>query len=89
MGPTPYPFNENGLMLGNNFSNSTFSVASVLLDNRTNNWTIVGGDLGETVIDMTNGAGGHLITGMNVNDSDVPLGQTITDNLEEMREGMK
>lgn len=89
MGPTPYPFNENGLMLGNNFSNSTFSVASVLLDNRTNNWTIVGGDLGETVVDMTNGAGGHLITGMNVNTSDVPLGHTITDNLEEMREGMK
>ncbi len=88
-GQSPLPPNENGLMLGNNYSNSTFSVASVLLDERTNNWTIVGGNLGESLIDMTNGAGNHLITGMNVNTSDVPLGQTITDNLEEIREGMK
>jgi hypothetical protein len=81
MGPAPYPYNMNGLMLGNNMSEATFSVASVLLDTRTNNWTVVGGDLGETVIDMTNNTGNHLITGMNVNTSDVPLGQTISDNL--------
>jgi hypothetical protein len=80
-GQTPLPPNDNGLMLGNNFRNSIFSVASVLLDERTNNWTIVGGNLGETLIDMTNGTGNHLITGMNVNTSDVPLGQTISDNL--------
>ncbi len=86
-GQNGLPPNENGLMLGNNFSNATFSVASVLLDTRTNDWTIVGGNLGETLIDLTNGAGGHLITGMNVNTSDVPLGQTITDNLKEIRPG--
>lgn len=80
-------YNENGLMLGNNFSEAVFSIASVWLVPLTRNWTIVGGDLGETVLDQTLGAGNHLITGMNVNTSDLPLGQTIVDNLESMREG--
>jgi len=79
-GDSPYPYNENGLMLGNNFSNTSFSVASVLFEARTKNWTIVGGNLGESVWDKTLGAGNHIITGMNVNVSDVPLGQTIVDN---------
>lgn len=80
-GQSPLPPNENGLMLGNNFTHARFSVATVLLDERTNNWTIVGGNLGETVVDLTNGAGNHIITGTNVNTSDVPLGRIISDNL--------
>lgn len=80
-GGYPLPPNDNGLMLGNNFSNSAFSVASVLFDVRTNNWTIVGGNLGETLIDMTNGNGNHLVTGMNMNIAVVPPGETISDNL--------
>ena len=79
--------NKNGLMLGNDLSDATFSMASVYLDANTRNWTIVGGNLGETIVDLTNGAGNHLITGMNVNTSEIPFGQTIVDNFEDMREG--
>jgi hypothetical protein len=78
-------FNEDGLMLGNNFSNFTSSLYSVLLNNRTRNWSIVGGDLGESVYNLGEN---NIITGMNVNTSEVPLGETISDNLEEMRDGM-
>jgi hypothetical protein len=78
-------YNENGLLLGNNFSNTAFSVASVFLEPYTRNWTIVGGDLGESI---TNFGQNNLITGFNVNDSEDPFGQTIVDNLEEMRETM-
>jgi hypothetical protein len=85
MGPTPYPFNENGLMLGNNFCNSSFSVASVLLDKRTNNWTIVGGNIGDKVID--NGSD-NIITGVNVSTSETPLGQSIADKLSPMNHVM-
>lgn len=85
----PSVLNENGLMLGNNLANATFSKASVYLDTNTRNWTLVGGNLGETVVDLTNGAGNHLITGMNVNTSEEALGQRISDNLEEMREASK
>jgi len=81
-------YNENGLMLGNNLSNTTFSVASVWLSALSRNWTIVGGNLGETIKDDTNGAGNHIITGFNVNTSEVPPGQTIVDNLEEMRDAL-
>jgi len=83
MGPLPYPYNENGLMLGNNLSFATFSVASVLLDKRTNNWTIVGGNLSDTIVNLGEN---NLISGMNISTSEVPLGKTIVDNLEEMRE---
>ncbi len=85
MGPSPYPYNENGLMLGNNFSTATFSEATVLFQQRSRNWSIVGGNLGENVI---NYGTGHLITGMNVQEYDGAFGQTITDNLEAMREAM-
>ncbi len=76
-------FNENGLMLGNNFSNSAYSIATVLLNPGSRNWSIVGGNLGELI---TNLGENNIITGMNVNDSEVPFGQTIVDNLEDMRE---
>lgn len=73
---------ENGLMLGNNFSNATYSDATVRLDSKSRNWTIVGGNLGETIIDEGEN---NLITGMNINTSGVPLGQTIVDNFDELK----
>ena len=45
-------------------------------------WTIVGGNLGESVIDEGEN---NLISGFNNNTSEVPIGHTIVDNLEEMR----
>ena len=84
--PYAYGENENGLMLGNNFSNSSYSVATVYLNAQARDWTIVGGNLGEDVIDQgTN----NIITGFNNNTSEVPTGQTIVDNLEEMRKTLK
>jgi len=79
-------YNENGLMLGNNFSNTSYSNASVLLDVGTRNWTIVGSNIGESVLDAGEN---NLITGFSVNTSEAPFGQTIVDNLEATREALK
>jgi hypothetical protein len=79
-------YNENGLMLGNNFSNSTYSVTTVLLNPGSRNWTIVGGNLGERVTDLGEN---NIITGTYVNTSEVPLGPTIVDNLRLMREEIR
>jgi hypothetical protein len=79
-------YNENGLLLGNNFSNTAFSVASVFLEPYTRNWTIVGGNLGESIIDLGEN---NIITGFNMLDSEDPFGQIIVDNLEEWREAMR
>lgn len=78
--------NENGLLLGNNFSNSEYSVTTILLNPGSTNWTIVGGDLGESI---TNLGTDNLITGFNVNTSEEPFGQTIVDNLGQMRAVIK
>lgn len=76
---------DNGLLLGNNFSNAVFDAGwTVYLDN-SNNWTIVGGNLGETVIN--NGENNH-ISGFNNSTSDIPFGQTIVDNLKEKKRPM-
>ncbi len=77
---------ENGLLLGNNFSNSKYSLTTVLLGNGTKDWTIVGGNLGESVWDWGEN---NIITGFNNNTSDAPLGQAIVDNLEEMKNALK
>lgn len=79
-------YSDNGLILGNNFSNSEYSVTTVLLGEGTRNWTIVGGNLGEAVADFGEN---NIITGFNNNTSEVPVGQTIVDNLEEMRKALK
>ena len=79
-------FNENGLMLGNNFSSTIYSVTTVLLNNGSRNWTIVGGNLGERVNNLGDN---NLITGFNVNSFEGEFGQTIVDNLGEMREAIK
>lgn len=78
-------YNENGLILGNNFTNTTYSVTTVFLDIGTRNWTIVGGNLAESVSDLGEN---NIITGMKVNYSEAPFGQSIVDNLEEMREAL-
>lgn len=78
-------YNENGLMLGNNFSNTMYLEATVIFNIGTRNWTIVGGNLGETVWDYGEN---NIITGYNNNTSERPLGPTIIDNLEEMREAV-
>jgi len=73
---------ENGLLLGNNFANAKFTAGSVQLTADTENWTLVGGNLGETV---KNWGINNLITGFNNQTSEEPPGQTIDDNLYEMR----
>jgi len=85
MGPSPYPYNQNGVMLGNNFSNTSYSVTAILLDTRTRNWTIVGGNMGEYI---TNNGENNIITGFNMNYSEAPVGQTIVDNLEGIRDAI-
>jgi hypothetical protein len=79
-------YNENGLMLGNNFSNTSYSDASVLLNTGTRNWTIVGGNLGKSIQDYGEN---NIITGFTVNNSEEPPGETIVDNLEAMRDALK
>ncbi len=79
-------YSDNGLLLGNNFSNAEYSVTTVLLGEGTRNWTIVGGNLSESVIDEGEN---NLISGFkNKHSSDVPFGQTIVDNLQEMKSPM-
>ena len=79
-------YNENGLLLGNNFSNTVFSTGTVFLDIYSRNWTIVGGNLGERVTDLGDN---NIISGFNINESVEPFGQTIVDNLEEMRDALQ
>jgi hypothetical protein len=85
-GSTAYGPSENGLILGNNFSNTVFGTASVAFGPPASNWTVVGGgQMHESIIDLgTN----NLVTGMNICTSEIPLGQTIVDNLEIMREAL-
>ncbi|WP_340113192.1 hypothetical protein [Maribellus mangrovi] len=75
-------YSDNGLILGNNFSNSEYSVTTVLLGRGTRNWSVVGGDLGESIIDEGEN---NLISGFNNTTSDIPFGQTISDNLQEIK----
>jgi hypothetical protein len=83
MGPLPYPYNENGMMIGNCFSNTTYSITTVLLDVRTKNWKIIGGDLEGNVTD--NGENNTIIN-MKKHNPKTPLGSSIFDNLEEIRD---
>ena len=77
---------ENGLIVGNNFDNATFSRAAIVFNKYTKNWTVIGGSMGGSVINLgTN----NIISGINVQTSPDPLGQTITDNFQLIREAMK
>lgn len=78
-------YNENSLYLGNNFSNATFSKTSILLNARSRNCTVIGGNAGDNVTDL---GVNNRITGMNISYSDTPPGQTIVDNLHWIKEEM-
>jgi len=79
-------YSENGLVLGNNFSTAELNTGAVYLTKSTKNWTIVGGNLGEKVF---NAGTNNVITGFNVSQSEFPLGQTIVDNMKEIKEAIK
>jgi hypothetical protein len=57
-------------------------VENVINEPGTLNWTIVGGNLGESVLDFGEN---NMISGFNNNTSEVPFGQTTVDNLKEIR----
>lgn len=73
-------YNEEGLILGNNFS-TDFDWAAVWMTPYTRNWTIVGGDLKDEVF---NSGIDNIITGVNVSTSDTPLGHSIKEKLPPM-----
>lgn len=79
-------YSKNGLVLGNNFSTATWGTGVAYLTASTRNWTFVGGDLGESII---NAGTNNLITGFNVNQSEVPFGETIVDNMQDIKDVLK
>lgn len=79
--PYGYVYNEDGLILGNNFSTAELGTGSLYLSPDTRNWTVVGGNNKELVI---NSGINNIITGVNVSTSDTPLGRTISDKLPPM-----
>jgi hypothetical protein len=78
-------FSEGGLVLGNNFSTAQFSSAAIYLHTNTSNWTVVGGNIKDRVINL---GVNNVITGMNVNTSEGPLGQRISEKLVPMNQLM-
>lgn len=80
--PYGHVYSEDGLILGNNFSAAELGWGAVYLSPDTRNWTIVGGDLGASVLDY---GVNNLITGFNNNTSEVHIGQDISDKLKEMK----
>jgi hypothetical protein len=76
-----YLYNEDGLILGNNFSTVELGTGAVYLSGDTRNWTIVGGNIKDKVIDSGTG---NIITGVNVSTSETPLGRSIADKLPPM-----
>ncbi len=75
-------FTENGLYLGNSFSNAQFSWTALLLGVWSRNFTVVGGNNKDNVTDL---GINNLITGVNVNTTENQLGQTIIDNLNTIK----
>ncbi|MDX9903079.1 MAG: hypothetical protein RB288_03270 [Bacteroidales bacterium] len=79
-------WSQGGLVLGNNFSTEEFGSAVAYLTPSTKDWTFVGGNLGDNVINYgTN----NIFTGFNVNQSEAPFGQTIVDNLEATKDALR
>ncbi len=79
-------YSQNGLVLGNNFSTAELETGVAYLTASTKNWTFVGGNISDQVI---NYGINNIITGFSVNNSEAPFGQTIVDNLTEMRGAIK
>lgn len=77
---------QGGLVLGNNFSTAEFETGVAKLDQSTSDWTFVGGNFTDKVIDLgTN----NVFTGMNVSTSDVPLGQSVSEKIVPMNHLLK
>jgi hypothetical protein len=74
-------YSKNGLGLGNNFSTARFETGVAYLTPSTSNWTFVGGRFKDKVIDL---GVNNVFTGMNVSDSDIPLGRSISESLAPM-----
>jgi len=73
-------------MLGNNFSTAVLNSGAVYLSKDTRNWTIVGGNIKEQVIDR---GIDNIITGMNVSTSETPLGYSVSAKLSKINQLMK
>ena len=74
-------YNVDGLVLGNDISTAEFLNCAIYLGTSTKNWTIVGGNTKDLVIDL---GIDNIITGVNVSASDIPLGQRISETLPPM-----
>ena len=74
-------YNEDGLIIGNNFSTASFDMCAVWLTTFTRNWSVVGGDIKDQV---WNDGTDNIITGVNVSTSETPLGHTIRDKIPPM-----
>ena len=70
-------YNDDGLIIGNNFS-TTFDMAAVWLLSSTRSWSLVGGDIQDKV---WNDGTDNIIAGVNVSTSEIPLGRTIKEKL--------
>ncbi|MDF1559108.1 MAG: hypothetical protein P1P83_02760 [Bacteroidales bacterium] len=79
-------WSQGGLVLGNNFSTAEFGTAVAYLTASGINWTFVGGDIADKVIDL---GSNNIYTGFNVNNSEAPFGQTIVDNLEATKDALR
>ncbi len=78
-------WSKGGLVLGNSFSSAQLGTAVAYLTPSTSDWTFVGGNIADQVIDLgTN----NIITGFSVNYSEAPFGQTIVDNLQLTKEAI-
>jgi hypothetical protein len=79
-------YSQGGLVLGNNFSTAEFETGVAYLDQSTSDWTFVGGNFKDKVIDDgTN----NVFTGMNVSTSDIPLGQSVSEKIVPMNHLME
>jgi hypothetical protein len=79
-------YSKNGLALGNNFSTASFETGVAYLTETTQNWTFVGGNFKDKVIDL---GVNNVFTGMNVSTADEPLGRSISEKLVPMNHLMK
>jgi hypothetical protein len=80
--PEEVPYALNALLLGNNFSRLTSSVANVYLGEKSKDCTVVGSKTDGLVID--NGVG-NIVTGMLKGNPGVKLGPSIVDNYRLVR----
>jgi len=74
-------YSKNGLFLGNNFATATHETALAYLYPSVHNWTFVGGNYKDKVIDL---GVNNIFTGINVSTSPQPLGRSISEKLVPM-----